>query len=338
MRFENVSILGVTHVDAPHRVTSQYLEDQLAPAKDRLGLKTNVLETLTGIVARRFWDPDVAFSTMATMAAEKVLEQTGLDRRRIGILLSTSVCKDYIEPSMASLIHGNLKLPPECMNMDIGNACLGFLNGMDVIGNMIERGQVDYGLIANGEGSRYAVECTLKRMLAPEADIKTLFDNFATLTLGSGAAAMILARSDLAPEGHRVVADVTLAATQHNRLCVGQPDCMTTDASGLLKAGLKLAVETWEKATRELGWRDEDIDHYMVHQIGSMHVTKFCQAIGIEEKKLYKIFPEFGNTGPASIPMALCKALEAGLVKKGQRLGLLGIGSGLNCTMMEVIW
>jgi 3-oxoacyl-[acyl-carrier-protein] synthase-3 len=42
--------------------------------------------------------------------------------------------------------------------------------------------------------------------------------------------------------------------------------------------------------------------------------------------------------GPASVPITLCKARELGRLKPGARVGLLGIGSGLNCTMAEVRW
>ena len=91
------------------------------------------------------------------MAAEEAILNAGIDRSQLGILLNTSVCRDYIEPSVACLVHGNLGLSPECMNFDVGNACLAFLNGMEIIGNMIERGQVDYGIVVDGEGSRFEI-------------------------------------------------------------------------------------------------------------------------------------------------------------------------------------
>ena len=50
------------------------------------------------------------------------------------------------------------------------------------------------------------------------------------------------------------------------------------------------------------------------------------------------IFPEFGNIGPASVPIALSKLKETGRLAKGTRVALLGIGSGLNCSMAEVEW
>ena len=338
MKFENVSILGVAHEDPPHRVTSNEIGLRLQPTLKKFGLSPEFLGSLTGIQARRLWGPDVSFSQAAALAAEKVLSQTGLDRRRLGVLISTSVSKEYLEPSMACLVHGLLKLEPDCVNFDVGNACLAFVNAMEIIGNMVERGQVDFGIIVDGEGSRYTLERTIERLLAPECTVETLRDNLATLTLGSGGAAMILARSDLAPEGRRVTGSVSLAATEHSGLCRGGLDGMTTDAAALLTAGVELARQTWRKAGAELGWTAENLDHLIIHQVSRANTVKLCQTLGLDEGKMFLTFPEYGNVGPAAVPLTLSKALEAGRVNPGDRVALMGIGSGLNCTMMEVIW
>ena len=339
MKFENVSIIGLAHVDAPYRVTSAELETQLAPLLERIQTRSDIIQSLTGIMARRFWEPERQPSEVATMAAEKAIGDAGIDRLDLGILVNTSVCRDYIEPSTACLVHGNLGLGPDCMNLDVGNACLAFLNGMEIIGNMIERGQIDYGIVVDGEGSRFVVETTIRRLLASaDCDEKTFRDNFATFTLGSGAAAMVLARSDLAPGGHRMLGSVSLAATEHKDLCKGQVDAMQTDASALLVAGLKLAGATFKKAVKELGWTPEKLDQFILHQVSAVHTAKLIQLLGLDDKKVFKTFPEYGNVGPAAIPITLSKALEANRISKNDRVALMGIGSGLNCAMMEVRW
>ena len=155
MNFENLSILSVRHVDAPNVVTSAEIQTELGETMDRLGLPPNLLEGVAGIHERRFWDEDTKPSDAATMAAVAALDAAELDRGRLGVLINTSVCNDFIEPSTACLVHGNLKLPDTCMNFDVGNACLAFFNGMEIVGNMIERGQVDYGMVVDGESSRF---------------------------------------------------------------------------------------------------------------------------------------------------------------------------------------
>ena len=338
MKFQNVSVIGIAHVDAPHRITSADLENQLSPIIERIKARPDIIQSLTGIVARRFWEPGRQPSEAATMAAEKAILNAGIDKSQLGILLNTSVCRDYIEPSVACLVHGNLGLGAECMNFDVGNACLAFLNGMEIIGNMIERGQVDYGIVVDGEGSRFVVEATIQRLLASGCDEETFRANFATFTLGSGGAAMVLARSDLAPNGHRLLGGVSLAATRHKDLCHGQMDSMQTDAGALLVAGLELASTTFKKAVKDLGWRPDHLDQFILHQVSAVHTAKLISLLGLDDNKVFKTFPEYGNVGPAAIPITLSKAVDEGRIEKGDRVALMGIGSGLNCTMMEVRW
>lgn len=338
MRFTKVSLLSLAYVDAPIPVPTADIERQLQPTAARLGIRLELLSALTGIDERRFWEPGVQASDAATRAAEQVLAQSGLDRDRLGALVSTSVCKDYIEPSVAALVHGNLRLGERCLNFDVGNACLAFLNGLELVGAMIERGDIDYGMIVDGENSRQAVEATIARMLLPSCDARVFRDNFATLTLGSGAAAAILARSDLAPHGHRFLGGVSLAATKHNRLCVGQLEEMRTDPSALLAAGIELARRTYALAQSTMGWSADVLDELVLHQVSAVHTEKFAEVLGFEARKILPIYPRFGNIGPASIPIVLGKARDAGRLRRGGRIALMGIGSGLNCSMMEIVW
>lgn len=338
MFFDNVAIASLSSVDAPHRISSSDIEARLAPVMARIGTPQGLIEKLTGIKARRFWDPDAKPSDVATLAARKAIVDAGISMDAVGVIVNTSVCKDYIEPSVASLVHGNLGLNQDCLNFDIGNACLAFLNGMQLLGNMIERGQIDYGLIVDGESSRDVVDATILRLVHSGADETTFRKNFATLTLGSGAAAMVLTRGDLAPEAPRFLGGVTLAATEHNRLCIGQPTEMVTDASALLVAGIGLATKTLAKAVDALKWKLDEIDHFIMHQVGHTHMTKLCATLGVDLSKVFMTFEEFGNIGPAAVPITLAKAVEAGRIEKGDRIALMGIGSGINCSMMEVVW
>ena len=89
-------------------------------------MKPGWLQSVTGIRARRFWSRHLRPSDIATAAAKRVLENTRFEKSKIGTLVSTSVCKDYLEPSVAAFVHENLGLSPSCQNFDAGNACLGF--------------------------------------------------------------------------------------------------------------------------------------------------------------------------------------------------------------------
>lgn len=340
MRFENVRIAGLSHVDAPYAVRSDALEDRLGEVLKRAGYSRGMLYGLTGIVERRFWDVSVQPSEVAAQAGRLALAEAGLlgAEHRIGVLVNTSVCKDYIEPSVASLVHARLGLSPDCLSFDVVNACLGFLNGMQVVGDMIERGHIDYGLVVDGENSAPVVESTIARFLRVPSEVETLREQFATLTLGSGAAAMVLARADLAPYGPRLVGSSWLAATEYNYLCRGQADRMETDAGQLLVKGIELAVKTFAKAQEKFGWEPDNLDEIVVHQVSGVHTMKFAERLSLNPEKIYKLYATHGNVGPASIPIALAKTRDAGRLFPGARVALMGIGSGLNCSMMEVMW
>lgn len=338
MLFQNVSIAGLAHIDAPHTLTTKEINARLQPTLDRLGIRADVLGDVAGIHARRLWDHGTLASDVATMAGVKALEDAGITAGQIGLLVNTSVSRDYLEPSTASIVSGNLGTGDECTTFDIANACLAFINGMDVAARMLERGEIDYALVVDGETSNLVYEKTLERMTAPDVTAQQLRDELAALTTGSGAAAMVLARSELVPDAPRYKGGVTRAANQWNKLCVGNLDRMVTDTRLLLIEGIKLAEKTFEATRHALGWAVDEIDQFVIHQVSQPHTNAFIKSFGIDPKKVMTIFGEHGNIGPASVPIVLSKLKQLGKLKKGDRVALMGIGSGLNCTMAEVVW
>ncbi len=337
-RYDEVVISGLAHVDAPHVVTSADIEAQLASTLDRLGVHPGLLESLSGIIERRVWDTGTLPSEVAAQAGRLALESSDVDPARIGVLINTSVCRDYIEPSTASIVHGRLGLPPEAGNFDLGNACLGFINGMNLVASMIEHGEIDHGLVVNGEGSRFAVEATIARLATESCDEAMFREQFATLTLGSGSVAMVLSRADLVGAGHRFLGGLSRARTEHALLCTGQPDEMRTDTKGLLLAGLELAAQTWKEAVDTFDWDPEAVDVYAVHQVSQVHTRAVCDTLGLDIEKFPLIFPRFGNIGPASVPTVVSKCAEDGRLRDGDRVMLMGIGSGVNAAAAEIIW
>ncbi|MFT4659347.1 MAG: 3-oxoacyl-[acyl-carrier-protein] synthase III, partial [Ilumatobacter sp.] len=151
----NVGVLTVAAVEAPEVVTSAWIDEQLADTYKRTGLSAGILESLAGIEARRWWPEGVTFEQAAARAGRKALEESGIDPAGVGMLISTSVCKHHLEPSIACVVHAELGLAPSCLNFDVGNACLGFINGMQIAAAAIDAGSIDYALVVDGEGSRY---------------------------------------------------------------------------------------------------------------------------------------------------------------------------------------
>lgn len=338
MHFNNVVIQSVAAVEPPIRLGSGEISQRLRPTMDRLGIREGLLEEISGIKSRRLWEEGTRISDAATLAAEKVIEQSGVDRSGIGVLISTSVSRDFLEPSTACVVHANLGLAPDCLNFDVANACLGFLNAMDIVAGMIERREVDYALIVDGESSRQLIDATCERLLDPAVDEKQFRAEFASLTLGSGAVAMVMSRGDREGEGHSYRGSVTRAATGYNHLCQGDMERMYTDTRTLLGAGLELATQTFDVARASLGWVESELDQFVIHQVSKVHTESLVQVLGLDPEKVHVIYPDMGNIGPASAPIVLAQVAGAGKLEKGDRVALLGIGSGLNCSMAEIVW
>ena len=337
-RYEQVVITGLAHLDAPHTVTSADIEAQLARTYERLGIEPGLLEGLSGIESRRVWDSGTKPSTVAAQAGELALAASGIDRSEIGALLNTSVCRDYLEPSTASLAHGLMGLPTEAVNFDLGNACLGFVNGMNVVAGMIERGEIEHGLIVNAETSRYTMEATIERLASDACDDTMIREQVATLTLGSGSVAMVLSRAGSPHDGRRYHGGLGRAAPQHANQCTGEVHEMRTDTKGLLLAGLELAEQTWKEAVSAFDWDAMSFDTYVLHQVSRTHTKAVCDTLDLEIDRFPLIYPTFGNIGPAGVPTVLSKSVQDGTVTAGDRVMLLGVGSGLNTAATEIVW
>ncbi|MEI6361935.1 MAG: 3-oxoacyl-ACP synthase III [Actinomycetes bacterium] len=333
-RYTDTAVLSVAAVDAPIIVTSQQIDDQLADTYQRIGLRPGMLESLAGISERRWWPEDVSFADAASMAGAKALAEAGVDPSAVGLMIDTSVCRDHLEPSAAVDVHRQLGLGTACVNFDLSNACLGFVNGMQLAALMIDTGQIDYALIVDGEGSRRLQEATIQRLQRPQTTKEDVFDSFASLTLGSGGAAMVLGRASTHSSGHRFIGGVSRAATQYNKLCVGDLDAMSTDSRALLDAGVELAIDTWKDASEYFDWSDLDV--YVIHQVSKVHTAAITGALAIDPERTPVIFPTRGNVGPASIPFTLAEF--SGSFTAGQRVACLGIGSGLNSAAIEIEW
>lgn len=147
MLFNNVCIESLGYVIPERVVPTTWFEEQLEPIYRALGTPKGFIERLTGIREHRWWDEGVWVSDGSAMAGEKALAAADIDRSEIQCLINTSVCRDYIEPATASIVHHKLGLQPSAIAFDVVNACLGFLNGMLIVANMIELGQIEAGMV-----------------------------------------------------------------------------------------------------------------------------------------------------------------------------------------------
>lgn len=335
-RFRNTSVLALASIDAPVEVSSHELDVQLSKTYQRVGLRPGLIERLAGIRSRRWWAEGTTFADGAAMAGGKAIAESGVSVDDIGVLINTSVSRAHLEPATAASVHDSIGLPSSCQGFDITNACLGFLNGMQLAASMIDSGQIEYALIVNGEDARPAHQAALRRLAEDASTAKDVIAEFATLTLGSGAVAMLLGPADRNPQGHRLIGGATRSATAHHRLCVGDVELMRTDSKNLLKHGLELCTGLWRDAQGEFDWAERQAELYVIHQISQVHTDAICSGLGIDPALVPRTFPTRGNIGPASVPFTL--ASQADQLSRGDRVLLMGVGSGLNACCLELEW
>lgn len=346
MLFKNTVVKSVALIKPPRVVSSLEIEARLAPLYDRLKLSAGRLELMTGIKERRFWNKGTHPSTVAAEAGAEAIRKSGIAPEKIGCLIHASVCRDYLEPSTASLVHEMLGLGEGSTIFDLSNACLGVLNGMAQIAAMIELGQIEAGLVVSGETAEHLHEATMAKLLEDrKLDRRYLKMQFASLTIGSAATAVLLAKAEPAEPGHRLVGGGVGTDSSANRLCKADPKdattagpIMQTDSEGLLHAGCALAARTWEKTKANLGWANDTPAHVFTHQVGKAHAKLTLEALSLSPERDFPTVSFMGNTGSAALPGALALGIEQKHMEPGDKVALLGIGSGLSCLMLGMEW
>lgn len=347
MRYSRVYIESVGYELAPIVVTSAELESRLQPMYDALHIAPGQLEALTGIRERRWWKPNTPVSHGAIAAARKSLQERNISADEIGAVVYAGVCREHFEPATACQVAAALGVKGNVAIYDTSNACLGVLNGVLDIANRIELGQIRAGLVVACESSREINEIMIKQMLDhPSMELFTT--SLATLTGGSGAAAVLLTDGSFTPSRRpKLLGGVNIADPQHHTLCrwginTDSPEhhlpYMQTDAVAVMKYGIELGKKTWDAFARELDLTTDKIDKVICHQVGETHQKLILQTIGISAEKDFTSFEFLGNMGTVSLPITAAIAKERDFLLPGDFVGFLGIGSGLNCLMMGIQW
>ncbi len=349
MRYKKVCLEAFGYELPDQVVTSLALEEKLAPIYTKVKRSLGRLELMTGIRERRVWEENTPPSVPSIRAAEKAIADSGIDRKDIECLLHTSVSRDFLEPATATVVHDSLQLPETATIFDISNACLGFVNGMITLANMIELGQVKAGIIVACESGKQLTEATIEQLLNdPDITRAKLKLGFASLTMGSGAVSVVLTHSSISKSEHGLVGGVVRNASRHNGLCrIDADTCywdpesfpnMHADFEGILRNGMPLVADTWNDFQREVGWTESDIDKFFCHQVSTVHQELLFEALKLDKGKGFSTVEYLGNVGSVSLPISMAIGVEQGRVNPMDRVVMLAAGSGLNSIMLGIEW
>jgi 3-oxoacyl-[acyl-carrier-protein] synthase III len=349
VRYDKVCVEAFGY-ELPERViTSQSLEERLEPVYAKVHRASGALELMTGIRERRVWEEGTPPSLPSTRAAEKAIAKSGINKKDIECLLHTSVSRDFLESATATVVHDALGLPATATTFDISNACLGFVNGMVTLANMIELEQIKAGVVVSCEAGTRLADVTIEQLLQDKHVTRgKLKLGFASLTMGSGAVSVVMTHSSISKSGHRLLGGIVRNASEHNGLCrVDSDTCfhdpggfpnLHTDSEGILINGVRLAMEAWEDFQREMGWKADDVDKIFTHQVSAVHQSMFFEALRLDKSKSFSTVEYLGNTGSVSLPVSVAIGIENGHLNPGDKAAMMAAGSGLNCIMLGLEW
>src|SRR5215831_1123483 len=293
------------------------------------------LERLTGIHERRVVGPGENSFTLATGAARDCLSHSQHQASDIDMLISTSITRSKgrssqsFEPPLSLHVKQAIGAT-QAVNFDLSNACAGMLTGVFLLQDLVTRGEISCGMVVSGEYISH-----LSWNAAQQ--IRSLFSKqLASLTLGDAGAAVIVER---APKGCGidVIGFTTLA--EHSRLCLAFPSTVGPGAQMYTKSRTlhKVAIDDMAPLVAEVigeaGIDLADIDYLIPHQTSARAIRKgteeFARRLGAKPKHVVINLEEYGNTSSTTLFVALHKYLDEKKIRKGDRVMLLALASGI---------
>jgi 3-oxoacyl-[acyl-carrier-protein] synthase III len=313
-----VQILG-TGSYVPENVVSNH------DLRETHGFDPDWIVNRTGILERRFALPHQATSDLCAVAAVRCLEAAGCDPSEIDLLVVGTFTPDMCFPSTANLVQDRLNL--NCPAFDVQAACAGFVYALATAAQFVATGTSTRALVIGGD-------CN-SRVINP-GDQKS-FPLF-----GDGAGAVLLAASD-EPTGllaHQLGSDGSKADLLHIPAggSAAPSTAETVAAKGHYiqmegRAVFKFAVRAIVDSTRAVldaaGMQVGDVDLFVPHQANARIIDAAAESVGLPKGRVFTNVERYGNTSAASIPIALCEAIEEGRLRPGDNVLMCGFGAGL---------
>jgi 3-oxoacyl-[acyl-carrier-protein] synthase III len=306
---------------APERVVTN---EEIA---GRVDTSDEWIVSRTGIRERRYAAPEQAASDLALIAAERILEAAGVEGAELDMVIVPTATPDHLFPSTAALVADRLGAR-NAAAYDLSAACSGFVYGLAQATGVIESGICHRVLVVGAE--------VLSRI--------TDHDDRATCILfADGAGGALVTRGepetttgflafDLGADGSG--GDQLVIPAGGSRMPVtSAPDpadgCIKMDGPEVFRFATRVLVESAERLLTALEMSIDEIDLVIAHQANSRIIDHAAGRLGIPEERLFNNLERYGNTSAASIPLALAEARDAGRLRPGDMLLLVGFGGGL---------
>jgi len=280
----------------------------------------------TGIRERRIAEEGETNSGMSVKAAQAALEKAGLEPSDLDLIILATSSPDYLTPPVSSMVQDKLGAK-DVGAFTLAAGCTGFVYALVTAQQFIASGAADNVLVIGTE--------ILSRNLNWQ-------DRGTCVLFGDASAAMVLQASDqptgllsqvLGSKG--ASAEALIVRGGGTTIPMGQR-VLDEGLSYLEMDGpevFKFATRTMSKAVRQAVAKAEfdldDIDLIIPHQANMRIIELAARFLRLPMDKFYVNLDRYGNTSAASIPLALCEAIEDGSIQDGDKLVLVGFGAGL---------
>lgn len=299
---------------------------------------TQLLETTdewiysrTGIHERRI--SHVSLGELGHVAAARALAAAGLEGRELELIVFGTCSFDEQVPNMASGVQARLGADG-CAAFDINTACTSFLYGLSTATGLIRTGVVRNALVIGAE------------LISPFMDWT---DRNVAVLFGDGAAAVVLEATDaeegLLAEKLGCYGDAREILRVHGMggryANHGVPYGVTQwqfEGQEIFKRAVQGMSAAAESALSKIGKRAADVHLVIPHQANLRIIEAVAKRAGVPMEKVYVNVQRYGNMSSATVPVALCEALEEGRVQAGSLLLLPGFGAGLSFCAHAVRW
>jgi 3-oxoacyl-[acyl-carrier-protein] synthase-3 len=284
------------------------------------GVDTNDewIVTRTGISSRYLAEPGATASELGLTAARRALEMAGVDGSEIDLIIVATSTPDFIFPSTACLIQGQLG-NKGATAFDVQAVCSGFVYALGIADKFIRSGSHKKALVIGTE--------VFSRILDWN-------DRGTCVLFGDGAGAVVLEASDtpgiLATALH---ADGSQSGILNvpGQICNGQvtgDPFLRMDGQAVFKFAVRVLADVAEEVCATAGIRSSEVDWLIPHQANIRIIDATGRKLGVDRNKVIVTVDRHGNTSAASVPLALDEAVRDGRIRRGQRVLLEGVGGG----------
>nr|WGD86495.1 beta-ketoacyl-ACP synthase III [Bacillus subtilis] len=297
-------ILGVGRY-IPEKVLTNHDLEKMVETSDEW------IRTRTGIEERRIAADDVFSSHMAVAAAKNALEQAEVDAEDLDMILVATVTPDQSFPTVSCMIQEQLGAKKACA-MDISAACAGFMYGVVTGKQFIESGTYKHVLVVGVEKLSSITDWE-------DRNTAVLFGD------GAGAAVVGPVSDDRGILSFELGADGT--GGQH--LYLNEKRHTIMNGREVFKFAVRQMGESCVNVIEKAGLSKEDVDFLIPHQANIRIMEAARERLELPVEKMSKTVHKYGNTSAASIPISLVEELEAGKIKDGDVVVMVGFGGGL---------